>query len=131
MIRIDCSAAPQHVVELASYLAEKLGGGAIPLVKLNEIVFDVVSKNTVVSPSHVGSLVDSFLQAKSRSGFAIEVDGERVKVITTGNQGPGKRVPHMPPPNLYMCQHCGYVTLFEEKYITHNRLHYLGGAILF
>ncbi len=131
MIRVDCTAIPQYVVELASHLGEKMGGGAIPLVKLGEIVFDVVSKSVILSPSQVGSLAESFLKTKSQGGFTVEVEGEKVRILSTRNERPGKRVPHLPPPNLFVCQHCGYVTPYEEKYIAHNKLHYLSGAILF
>ena len=111
------------MADLASYVSERLGGRALPILKGKKIVFDPVSGEGP-TVREVASIVGSFLHEKSlEAKYRVSEEGESVCV--TSVSGGGETGRRGLPPNLFMCTHCGFATSYEELYQQHVRIHYV------
>lgn len=121
MLTIDCRDVESIKSELLVYVSDQVA--AIPTLKNHEFVLSTmddekIDKNIVITS--IKEFLDSIGEGRN---FAVISSNDIISIRSIS----GKRIirDQQPPPQMFSCQHCGFVTRFEVEHNAHMKIHYL------
>jgi len=128
VLTVDCRELTiDEQLALASALSDELQGGAVALLRDEDIVFDVIGGKEV-DEGRVMAVVREFVgRRKEGDHYGVELKGDRLIVHSADPlaRSRGRRKQGLPP-NILKCPACNFVTPYEEALVVHLRSHYAG-----
>ena len=122
MITIDCRDVESIKSELLVYVSDQVA--AIPTLKNHEFVLSTIDDEETIDKNVVITSIKEFLDSIGEGrNFAVISSNDIVSIRSIS----GKKIirDQQPPPQMFSCQHCGFVTRFEVEHNNHMKIHYL------
>ena len=121
MITVDCRDILPIKTELAVYVSDQVA--AIPALKINEFILSPIDNEQLdqnLAITAIKEFLDSIGEAHN---FAVISSNQVITVKSIS----GKRIDRdpVPPPQMFSCSHCGFVTRYEVEHQNHMKIHYL------
>lgn len=123
MITVDCRDIEPIKHELLVYVSDQVA--AIPALKMHEFVLSPIEDGESIDIQVVITSIKEFLESigESRNFAIISQNDVLVVKSVTGKQI--EREAQAPPPGMFSCPHCGFVTRYEVEHNAHKKIHYL------
>jgi hypothetical protein len=122
MLTIDCRDVESIKNELLVYVSDQVA--AIPTLKNHEFVLSAIEDDETIDKAIVITSIKEFLESIGEShNFAVISTNDIVSIRSIS----GKEIirDQNPPPQMFSCTHCGFVTRFEVEHNAHMKIHYL------
>lgn len=122
MLTIDCRDVESIKNELLVYVSDQVA--AIPTLKNHEFVLSTIDDDEIIDKTIVITSIKEFLESIGESrNFAVISTNDVVSIRSIS----GKKIirDQAPPPQMFSCTHCGFVTRFEVEHNAHMKMHYL------
>ena len=122
MLTVDCRDVSSIKNELLVYVSDQVA--AIPTIKHHQFtlsMFDDGPVDTNVVISSIKEFLDSIGEGHN---FAVISSNDIITIKSISGKSID-REPSPPPPEMFSCSHCGFVTQYEVEYQNHMKIHYL------
>lgn len=122
MLTIDCRDVQAIKQELVVYVSDQVA--AIPALKTHEFVLSSID-DSPVDRSIVMTAIKEFLESIGEGhNFAVIANNDVITIKSISGKVI-ERDPLPPPPQMFSCSHCGFVTRYETEHNNHTKIHYL------
>ncbi len=125
MIKVDCSELSGDTkLAVAEAISQGLNGTGVALLDGKYIAIDTLS-GPDIGMTQVQSILKSYISGrKDATAYRVESDGKHLVVHSSVPVSASeKRVEDRLPPGLLQCPVCGFVTVSEDAYHDHLRIH--------
>lgn len=122
MLTVDCKDVSSIKNELLVYVSDQVA--AIPAIKHHQFtlsMFDDEPVDTNIVISSIKEFLDSIGEGHN---FAVISSNDIITIKSIFGKSI-ERESSPPPPEMFSCSHCGFVTQYEVEYHNHMKIHYL------